>query len=190
MGKIVAVACSPKADGSSSRITDAFLDGAMGLSTNFITLHRLVKCKAINDCRRNMACKSKGRCVINDDLTEVLEDIETADCVVFATPIYFDGPCALYKMLEDRMYGFLDTDMHSVLKPGKKALLVVTSYYPDTDLPDIAGRLAKNLETFGFELMGVITYCDHMGTEPVEKNEVLLRHVKQMGLKMRNTPTV
>jgi len=190
MGKIVAIACSPNPNGTSSHITDAFLDGAMGLSTNFITLHRLVKCKSIFDCRRGMKCKGKGMCVINDDLQVVLEDIVDADCVVFATPVYFDGPCGLYKLLEDRMYCFLEDDKKSVLKPGKKALLIVTSYYPDSDLPKVAGDMAKTLSLFGFDLMGVITYCDNMGKEPVEKNEVLLHEVKQMGLTMRNTPKV
>ncbi len=190
MGKIVAVACSPKSNGSSSRITDAFLDGAMGLSTNLITLHRLVKLKSIQDCRRNMNCKEMGKCIIDDDLTPVLQDIVEADCVVFSTPVYFDGPCGLYKLVEDRMFSFLDKDGKSILKPGKKALLIVTSYYPETDLPDVAGKLSSNLEKLGFEIMGVITYCDHMGKEPVENNEIILHAAKQMGLKMRNTPTV
>ena len=190
MGKIVAVACSPKADGSSSRLTDAFLDGAMGLSTNFITLHRLVKSKTIQDCHRCMYCKSQKKCKINDDLAPVLDDIFDADCVVFSTPVYFDGPCALYKMLEDRMYCLLDTSMKPFFKPGKKAGLIVTSFYPESDLEAVAGRLSKNLQTFGFDVMGVITYCDNMGKNPVEKNVDLLREAKQMGLKMRNTPTV
>lgn len=190
MGKIVAVACSPKTNGSSSRITDAFLDGAMGLSTNFITLHRLSKFRSVRDCSRKMACKSAGKCVINDDMTKVLEDIAEADCVVFATPIYFDGPCALYKVLEDRMFSFLDDNMNSILKPGKKALLIVTSYYPESRLTEVAERLSENLRKFGFEMMDVITYCDQMGSEPVEKNQDVLREAKQMGLKMRNTPTV
>ncbi|MBE6528436.1 MAG: flavodoxin family protein [Thermoplasmata archaeon] len=190
MGKIVAVACSPKSNGSSSRITDAFLDGAMGLSTNFITLYRLSKFRSIQDCRRNMACKTSGKCVINDDMAKVLEDIADADCVVFSTPIYFDGPCALYKLLEDRMFSFLDNDMNSVLKPGKKALLIVTSYYPETRLKEVAEGLANTLRKFGFEIMDVITYCDQMGEEPVEKNQDVLHEAKQMGLRMRNTPTV
>jgi len=190
MGKIVAVSCSPKDNGTSSRISDAFLDGAMGLSTNIISLHRVAKFRSVYDCRRNMACKKEGKCVINDDLQPVLQDIMDADCVVFSTPIYFDGPCGLYKLVEDRMYSFLDVEMKSIFKGNKKAVLILTTFYPETDLPEIAGKLAKNLERFGFEIMGVITYCDQMGTEPVDKNPFILHQAKEMGLSMRNTPKV
>jgi multimeric flavodoxin WrbA len=190
MGKVVAISCSPNDNGTSSRISDAFLDGAMGLSTNFITLHRIHKFRSIQDCRRNMVCKKTGCCVINDDLKPVLDDIADADCVVFSTPVYFDGPCGLYKLVEDRMYSFLDVEMRSILKPGKKALLIVTSFYPESDLPEIAGKLAKNLERFGFEMLGVITYCDQMGQEPVEKNPFILHKAKEMGATLRNTPRV
>jgi multimeric flavodoxin WrbA len=190
MGTIVAVSCSPKTDGSSSRISDAFLDGAMGLSTNIIRLHRVSKFKAIQDCHRCLDCKKTCRCSIVDDLQPVLDDIVKADCVVFSTPVYFDSPCALYKMVEDRMYSFLDDNMNSTLPKGKKALLIVTSFYPDTDLPEIAGKLAKNLELIGFEIMGVITYCDYKGTQPVDNNPILLQEAKKMGLSMRNTPVV
>ena len=190
MGKIVAVDCSPKADGTSSCITNAFLDGAMGLSTNLITLHRLVKVKSVQDCHYCLDCKSQNRCTINDDLTSVLKDIEDADCVAFSTPVYFGGPCALYKMLEDRMFSFLDSEMKPKLKAGKKAVLIVTSFNKEENLKDVADKLADNLKKFGFEIMGVITYCDNKGLDPVEDNAAILREAKQMGLKMRNTPTV
>ena len=74
MGKIVAVMCSPEDNDSSSRIADAFLDGAMGLSTNLIDFYRLSKLRSIQDC----CCKPaafKDKRVIYDDLLPILEDI-------------------------------------------------------------------------------------------------------------------
>jgi multimeric flavodoxin WrbA len=137
-----------------------------------------------------MECKKTGRCVIDDDIRTVLDDMVDADCVVFSTPAYFEGPSALYKMVEDRMFSFLDADRESTLAPGKKAVLIVTSCYPDTDLQQVASILSRNLETIGFEMLGVITYCNENGTKPAEKNEELMHSVKKLGLKMRNTPTV
>lgn len=189
MGKIVAVMCSPEDNDSSSRIADAFLDGAMGLSTNLIDFYRLSKLRSIQDC----CCKPaafKDKRVIYDDILPILEDIRVADCVVFAAPIYFGGPCGLYKIFEDRMSYFLDENNESILPSGKKALLILTSYYPDVDFPGISGYLSKNLEKFGFEMMGIITYSTHMGKEPLDKNNFVLHKAKEMGLTMRNTPTV
>ena len=190
MSHIVAVDCSPRPNGSSARIGDAFLDGAMGLSTNTVSLHRLVKFKSIQDCHRCMICKGTGKCSIDDDIRMVLEEIKTADCVVFSTPVYFDGPSALYKMVEDRMFSFLDAERHTYLQPNKKAVLIVTSNYPESDVEGVANLLSKNLEMIGFEMLGVITYCDDHGLKPVDKNKELLQEVKSLGLQMRNTPTV
>ena len=190
MSNIVAISCSPRPNGSSAQITDAFLDGAMGLSTNLVTLHRPVKFKSIQDCHRCMGCKSTGKCVIDDDIRVILDDIIAADCVVFSTPVYFDGPTALYKMVEDRMYSFLDVNKVSTLGPNKKAILILTSCYPESDLKKVADTLEKNLKTIGFEMLDVITYCDNYGKDPVSKNQELVHRAKSLGRTMRNTPTV
>ena len=185
MSKIVAVVCSPQTDESSSRITDAFLDGAMGLSTNIINLHVLSKYKAMQDCRRCDSCKAKKACIIDDDLTKVLEDMDDADCVVFSTPVYFNGACGLYKFLEDRMYSFLDEKGKSDIG-SKKAVLITTGDRSCNDLDAVSERLSKNLEAFGFDMMGSITYSD---SDNGIDNEVLKR-AKKMGTTLRNTPTV
>ncbi len=190
MAKIVAITCSPRDNGPSSRITDAFLDGAMGLSTNIITLHRMIKFKMLGDCRRCMECKSTGICTLHDDLTTVLDDIRVSVCVVFATPLYFSGPCAMYKVLEDRMYSFLNKDGTSNLPAGKKAVLIVTNCDPETDNEAVSAQMAKNLEKIGFEMMDIITYCDYKAAKADEPIDKMLSHAKQVGLKMRNTPTV
>lgn len=190
MSKIVAVSCAPSHSGSSSDIMDAFLDGAMGLSTNLVTLHRPVKFKSIQDCRRCMGCKGSGRCIVDDEIRTVLDDVKDSDCVVFSTPLYFDGPTALYKMIEDRMYSFLDTNRRSILKKGKKAVLIITSSYPQSDLDAVAKRLSHNLETIGFEMLGVFTYCDNLGENPVNGDSEIIKKAKQLGKTMRNTPVV
>ena len=190
MSHIVAIDCSPRSNASTVRSEDAFLDGAMGLSTNTVSLHRLLKLKSIQDCRRCMLCKRTGKCSIDDDIGEILDDIKKADCVVFSTPVYFKGPSALYKMVEDRMFCFLDEEGRSTLKSGKKAVLIVTGDYPDSDIEEVANVLSSNLETIGFDMLGIITYCDEQGKKPVDDNNALLQEVKSLGLQMRNTPTV
>ena len=190
MSKIVAVSCSPRSDAASSRISDAFLDGAMGLSTNIIKLHRLTSLKEIHDCNMCQNCKKVGKCTIEDDIAQVLDDIWNADCVVFSTPVYFDGACGLYKLVEDRMESFMAENNVSKLPKGKKALLIVTAFNPETKLQNISKKMSRNIEKFGFDVMGVITYCDHMGTRPVDDNPIVLQEAKKMGLTLRNTPVV
>ena len=104
--------------------------------------------------------------------------------------MYFDGPTALYKMVEDRMYSFLDVNKVSTLGSNKKAILILTSCYPESDLKKVADTLEKNLKTIGFEMLDVITYCDNYGKDPVSKNQELVHRAKSLGRTMRNTPTV
>ena len=152
MGKIVAVLASPRTKGNSSAIVDAIMDGAMGLSTNVMKLHRLDNLRSIHGCRSCNACKSKGHCVQSDDITEILEDISNADCVIFSTPVYFGSPNAQYKILEDRMYSFLKADMSSILEKGKKAIVVVTCSGPVEEAMPIADKMYGVLSSIGFDI--------------------------------------
>jgi len=159
----------------------------MGLSTNIITLYRPMKFKLIKDCNMCMECKCTGKCVLDDDLSKVLEDIRNADCVVFSAPMYFRAPNALYKVLEDRMYSFLDSAGASTLPSGKKAVIIVTYSDPRSN-PDISVKLMKEtLEEIGFEVLDTIEYCDNFGKDPANENEDLLREVKALGRTLRNT---
>ena len=149
-----------------------------------------MKFRSLNDCSRCMACKTSHKCVIDDDIRTIIESIRTSDCVVFSTPVFFNGPSALYKLVEDRMFSFLDKERNSVLEPGKKAVLIVTGCNPESRIDEVAKILANNLETIGFEILGVITYCDKDGKGPIDENDDLLVKAKKLGQTMRNTPTV
>ena len=46
-------------------------------------------------------CRQEGRCVIEDDLAEVVDQIRESDAVVFATPVYFGD-------LSESLRAFLD----------------------------------------------------------------------------------
>lgn len=49
------------------------------------------------------ACASAALCVIDDDMAEVRELIDSADELIVVSPVYFSGPPAQFKALLDRM---------------------------------------------------------------------------------------
>ncbi len=65
MSKVVAIVSSPRHEGNSATIVDSIIDGAMGLSTNIISLHCL-HTMLIHGCNACGACKVKGHCVTED----------------------------------------------------------------------------------------------------------------------------
>jgi len=95
----------------------------------------------IGDCRGCFNCwtKTPGKCIQDDDMTDVLNKIANADIVVLATPVYVDGMTGLLKTLLDRSIPLLhgrfeireDHCRHpprSHVKLGKLVLLSVAGF--------------------------------------------------------------
>ena len=180
MGKVVAINSSPRAKGNSAALVDSVIDGAMGLSTNIIVLHCLHNL-LIHGCNACGACKTKGECIIEDEMSKVLSDIRDADGLVISTPVYFDGPCAQYKMLEDRLYSFMAPDGSVTLPPGKKAVIVVTCGGPVEEADKVCAHISNTMAIFGIEVIGKIVYSDEFGKKPAADSVETLSKGKELG---------
>ena len=53
-------------------------------------------------CLGCFACQKTGKCVIKDDMNEIVPKMERADVLVFATPIYYYEMSGQMKTLLDR----------------------------------------------------------------------------------------
>jgi FMN-dependent NADH-azoreductase len=101
--KILVVNGSPKGEHSSTmQLTRAFLDGAGWQDAEIIDLSK-ADIKGCNGC---FSCwqQTPGECVIDDDMTEFLQKIITADVVITSFPLYgcfFPGQlkCFMDRML-------------------------------------------------------------------------------------------
>lgn len=103
MKKVLILSSSPRKNGNSQQLCEAFQKGAED-GGNAVTLVRLAEktigyCKACDYCMRN-----KGVCVQKDDMAELLAAYQEADVLVLATPVYFYGICAQMKTFIDRTY--------------------------------------------------------------------------------------
>ena len=107
--KIVSLLGSPRPHGNSTAITRRFQDTAANLGAEVRTfeLNRLV----YRGCQGCCACKqSLDHCILNDDLTEVLNTVAEADVVVLASPVYYGDVSAQLKGFIDRTYSYLKPD--------------------------------------------------------------------------------
>lgn len=100
--KILVLNGSPKGERSNSlRLTKAFLEGlGGGHSVDTVELQKL----DIKGCRGCFACwkATPGKCVIQDDMAEVLEKLKLADLVIFSFPLYYFGVPGMMKHMIDR----------------------------------------------------------------------------------------
>jgi multimeric flavodoxin WrbA len=98
--KILAISCSPNAQGNTVALLNEVLDGARqeGGDTELYS----VSGKTMEPCRGCRTCWQTGQCVIQDDMQVLYDKMAQADGIVFGTPIYFYSMNAQAKTLLDR----------------------------------------------------------------------------------------
>lgn len=69
-----------------------------------------LKGKEIQFCIGCLACQKTGRCVLRDDVSEIMEQVKNAEVLVFATPIYYYELSGQLKTLLDRLNPLYSSD--------------------------------------------------------------------------------
>ena len=59
---------------------------------------------SVSPCLACEVCHDSGMCVFDDDTNEIMDDIVSADVIVFATPVYWWGITAQLKLIIDKFY--------------------------------------------------------------------------------------
>jgi len=147
---IVGVAGSGREHGNSSRLLQAALAGAeaagWGPARTFSLAHLQFRgCVGCGSCRREAST-----CVLQDDLTQVLEATSVARALVLASPIYYGYVTGLFKSFLDRWYCFRDRDRKLRVPESRPALLIVTQGNRARDAYAwTVGSLTKVLAAYG-----------------------------------------
>jgi len=100
---------SPRAEkGNTYIISKEFSEGAKSAGAEVENIFLVAK--RINYCKGCFTCwtKTPGKCVINDDMAELLLKFASSDIVVFATPLYVDNVSGIMKCFMDRLIPLLD----------------------------------------------------------------------------------
>jgi multimeric flavodoxin WrbA len=155
--KILNILGSARKNGTSARIARAFTE-ATSLRGATITDYYLNGMQ-YRGCQGCEGCHTRSdRCVLRDDVTTVLDDLYTADIVVFSSPIYFGDTSGQFKSFYDRMWSLINTDIvdedenRSRLPQGKTAVLILTQVDAAGAHRDVLERYTMYLELFGFDV--------------------------------------
>ena len=89
-------------------LADKFVEGALSAG-NDVEKISLVG-KDIQFCKGCFACQKLGRCVIKDDVNDIMAKVLKADVVCWATPIYYYEMSGQMKTLIDRMNALYPLD--------------------------------------------------------------------------------
>ncbi len=103
---VIAFNGSPRKKWNTATLLEKALEGAasQGADTDLVHLYDL----RYTGCRSCFACKTKGgksygRCASQDDLTPILEQVESADAIILGSPIYYGTVSGETKSLIERL---------------------------------------------------------------------------------------
>ena len=162
--KIVCLLGSPRSKGNSTFLAKRFCENAedRGSEVQRFTLNRL----KYRGCQACMTCKTKlDRCVLKDDLSEVLDAVRETDILVMATPVYYGEVSSQLKGFIDRTFSFLVPDYTtnpnpSRLQQGKKLVFIQTQGHPDeAQFNDVYPRYEFFFKWYGFNENYLIRAC-------------------------------
>ena len=123
--KILVLNGSPTPNGNTVALVNAFKDGAesKGHEVNVINVaHKNIRgCMACNYCKN----AGNGHCVQQDDMQEIYPQIQDADMIVFASPIYYFIMSAQLESVIHRFYAI------NAPKKAKYSALLLSSYSPN-----------------------------------------------------------
>ena len=108
MKKVIVISTSLRRGSNSDMLADKFVEGAMSAG-NDVEKISLVG-KNIQFCKGCMGCQKLGRCVIKDDVNDIMAKVLKADVVCWATPIYYYEMSGQMKTLIDRMNAMYEQD--------------------------------------------------------------------------------
>jgi multimeric flavodoxin WrbA len=125
--RVLCIAGSPRRHGNSEQLLDELALGVTEAGGEAIRLRAVDA--GITPCRGCNACSKDGVCVVSDGMDEVYPELDAADVIVVATPVFFATVPATLKALFDRCQPYwarryvLGAPPAAVKRPG--AILVV-----------------------------------------------------------------
>lgn len=104
--KIVVITGSPRKNGNSFAMTDAFIKAAEGKGHTVTRFDAAMK--NVGGCHACETCYKTGKaCSFDDDFNAVAPAILEADAVVFTTPVYWYSIPAQIKGVIDKLYSLV-----------------------------------------------------------------------------------
>ena len=108
MKKVIVISTSLRRGSNSDKLADKFAFGAKSAG-NDVEKISLVG-KDIRFCTGCFGCQRLGKCVIKDDVNDIMAKVLEADVVAWATPIYYYEMSGQMKTLIDRMNAMYPLD--------------------------------------------------------------------------------
>ena len=99
--KVYIVSSTPRRGGNSQILADEFARGAKEAGHTVVSVN--IRDLNLQFCIGCLYCQSHNKCALNDSMNSLYSDVQSADVLVFATPIYYYEMCGQLKTFLDRL---------------------------------------------------------------------------------------
>lgn len=108
MKKVLIISTSLRTNSNSDILAKECERGARdaGLDVEYVSL----KGKEIKYCIGCLSCQKANKCVLDDDVADIMAKVKEAEVIVYATPIYYYEMCGQMKTLLDRLNPLYTSD--------------------------------------------------------------------------------
>lgn len=173
--KVLALISSPRQNGNTDLLVEKLLKGAKtkGHTTDkrYLYDYNISLCTDCRECK-----KGDYVCCINDEMKLFYELMESADVIVFGTPLYWYGPSAKMKMLIDRMRPFVENKKLE----GKQAIIVCPSAEGPKACEPMLDMFERMFKYIKVKLAGTV-FATAYNKGAVAKNENMLDKAFNLG---------
>ena len=169
---------SPRTKGNTATMADIFAKGAIE-NHNAVT-EIVLKDKTIIDCSGCAICQQNGgKCVQDDDMNEIYDEMYKADVIVLACPVYFYTWPSLMKRMIDRFFAIEDSMDKKIFY-----LLGAAATRKEINVQTMIKCFRQYISCFGengSEEGGIIFAYDTRKTDDVKNMHDILNKVYEMG---------
>ncbi len=135
MKKIILVNSSPRVNGNSDNITKILAENLKECEVLVFNMRE----KKCNPCLACGVCQNKesAKCIQKDDISNIIDKIDTCDALVIATPIYNQQINSQAKLFIERWYPFFNFNnklYSNTSKYGKKGALICSFWGSPVDI--------------------------------------------------------
>lgn len=175
MKKAVILSASPRKGGNSDILCHRFMVGAeeAGHRAELISLYD----KNIGFCKACYACFNTGKCVLHDDMQEILDKLQSADVFVISTPTYFLTMNGMLKTTIDRFLPkWQDLGGHDVY-------LIITGHDGKQGLELVGEELSRIFCNLGNKVKGIV-WGEGVWKKGEVENTKAMKEAYEMGLNL------
>ncbi len=173
---ILALVGSPRKNGNSAVLVKEMLKDFDQAQVSTIQLNDM----NIRGCQACMYCRTHPGCMQQDDMQRVYPEIEKADLVIFAFPVYMWQMTAQMKLCVDRMFAYYKEAFNSPFYKGKKAIMAVCCGAEEEAFAPYIEQTRKMIEFIGFESCQSIVFGEAGAPGDVANQKDKLEEARKM----------